>query len=206
MDYSKVTICSYCFNHNEQLNESVLTWLSFPVNKVIIVDWSSTTHLKATLSKVTQDPRVTILRVEYKKYLWLSKIKNLAGDLVETDYAFFIDPFIWLRKFDFEPYPGEFYRGADRAEGCLFLSTDAYWISGGYCENYITSIGESGNFHDRLVRCKFKKVIMPEGMENVTNDTEDAVGVKKKEPNITQWWGPDSTKTVIKYSTNTLVE
>jgi len=197
MDLSNVTLCSYCHNNNDFIRSSIPTWLNLPFNRIIITDWSSSQPLKDTLKDVT-DPRVDILRVEGQDHRWLSKMRNLAGDIVETDYVFFIEPFVWLRKLELDPYPGEFYHGADVASGCCLLYTSVYHLVNGYCEYYVTSIGEVQDLYSRLYRHRFSKILMPEGMESFIPKIP-GLDVVVKEPNIGMWW-EDSVHEVIPYT------
>jgi hypothetical protein len=199
MDYSKITICSYCRNDIGYLATTLPTWLEYPVSSVVITDWGSTPPLADVLKNITNDNRVTILRVDDYDYRWLSKMKNLSGDYATTDFIFFIDPFIWLRKFDFSPDESIFYYGGGLAKGSCLIHKDAYWFCNGYNEFFITSVGTSDDFYARLDKRGFYAALMPEGMEHVEHEVDIKERIRVFEPDLGKYWGRSQKKQPINY-------
>jgi hypothetical protein len=204
MNYSQVTICTYCRTEADYLLETLPSWLGYPVKNILITDWSSQPPLVDRLREVTKDSRVLVLRVEGREYSWLSKMKNIVGDYATTDFLFFLDPFVWLRRFDVDLKPKVYYHGAGRAKGSCLLSKEAYFKAYGFNEYFITSIGTNDDFYDRLEKREFEKKLMPDGMEHVEHDSFSTGTFRAAEPDIGKVWGRMRRKAPVEYTVQSL--
>jgi hypothetical protein len=176
------------------------------VKEILITDWSTAIPVVDSLKETINDNRVSIFRVENRDYAWLSKMKNLVGDSATTDLIFFLDPFIWLRKFDFVPDAGVFYHGAGQAKSSCLIHSLAYFKTNGYNEFYITSIGANDDFYERLKKKDYIGEIMPEGMEHIDHNSSIATPVRVKEPNVGKVWSRGCVKNIIEYTVQKLAE
>ena len=57
------SLVSCCMNRNENLKQSLHSWIKLPVDEIVIVDWSSKTPVAETIADI-KDDRIKILRVE----------------------------------------------------------------------------------------------------------------------------------------------
>ena len=58
-----ISLVSCCMNRNDNLKQSLYSWIRLPVDEIVIVDWSSSTPVAETVADI-KDDRIKILRIE----------------------------------------------------------------------------------------------------------------------------------------------
>ena len=115
-EYSKISICTSCMDRNDMLIQTIPSWLKIPVKEIIIVDWSSKKPVIETLEENNiYDNRITIARVNDKKYYEHSLARNLKVFLCKTEWVLSVDSDVKI----FESFFEEIYKLTGKKLYCL---------------------------------------------------------------------------------------
>lgn len=82
-----VGIITRCMNRKSFLKQALPTWVKFPIDKIVIVDWG----MKEDLSDLLIDDRVTIIQVPGVDKYDMGIPNNIAARYLDTDYLFCVD-------------------------------------------------------------------------------------------------------------------
>ncbi len=101
-----ISICTVCMNRNEYLEISLHNWIMHPIDKILIVDWSSKSPVKDIVDRY-QNGNIILAVVEGKETFNKSKSSNLAHRLNKfagSKYLLGIDSDILLNLGFFDKY------------------------------------------------------------------------------------------------------
>lgn len=91
-EFSKISICTTCMDRNDMIIQTIPSWLKLPVVEIVIVDWSSKKPVIETLEENNiKDKRISIARVNDKKYYEHSLARNLKVFLCNTEWVLSVD-------------------------------------------------------------------------------------------------------------------
>tara|TARA_R110002012_G_scaffold72709_10_gene185714 strand:- start:8615 stop:10114 length:1500 start_codon:yes stop_codon:yes gene_type:complete len=154
-----ISVFTVCMNRNENLYESLKTWVACPsIDEIIILDWSSNNKIQYDFFP----KKVKIFRVEGQKRWHLSKAFNLSARLTSNDKICKLDSDYKISKDFFIKHrlkEGTFFAGNESAarnenerylNGCLYINREDFFKVNGYNEN-INSYGyDDTDLYDRL--------------------------------------------------------
>lgn len=108
-----ISIVSCCMNRNTNLRKGLMTWLTLPVDEIIIVDWNSQEPVSETIADV-DDKRVRIIRIEDEPRWILTYAFNVGLRYATCEKIFKLDADIqvtpdFIARNSFAP--GEYIRG-----------------------------------------------------------------------------------------------
>ncbi len=166
------SLISCCMNRNDNLKQSLESWLRLPVQEIVIVDWNSSAPVLTTVADIA-DERVKIVRVENEprwiltyafnvglRFASYKKIYKLDAD-IETR-----EDFLELNHFE----KGEFIRGswesaidADRVDQVYINGSFGCYksdlLKAGFYNEHIRTYGwDDSDLYARLAtRCGLKQ-------------------------------------------------
>jgi len=145
-----ISLVSCCMNRNDNLKQSLKSWLRLPVQEIVVVDWNSSTPVASTIADIT-DERIKVVRVENETRWILTYAFNVGLRFASYKKVYKLDAdietredFLELNRFE----RGEFIRGswesaieADRV--------DQVYINGSYgC--YKSDLLEAGLYNEHI--------------------------------------------------------
>ena len=159
-----VSILAASMNRNEQLEQSLPTWLATSADEIIIVDWSSIVPVENIIKKYN-DPRINVIRVSDKKYWVLTLAVNLAARCTSRNNILKLDSDSKISADFLEKHPltnNIFYAGnwqkarnknEQHTNGIIYVKRRNFFNVMGYNE-YIQTYGwDDCDLYERL--CKF---------------------------------------------------
>lgn len=164
-----VSILVASMNRNEQLEETIPTWLQTPVNEIIIIDWSSKIPISDIVKKFN-DPRITVIRVQGKKYWVLTLAVNLAVRCTSRNNILKLDSDSKLAPDFLEKHPlnnsifyaGDWRKATEKNQqhlnGIVYIKRRNFFKVHGYNE-YIQTYGyDDCDLYDRLQEINLQRI------------------------------------------------
>ena len=184
-----ISIVSCCMNRNDNLKKALKTWLKLAVDEIVIVDWSSSTHVSETLADI-DDSRIKIIRVENESKWILTYGFNVGLRASSFERIFKLDAdievspnFLELNAFtDFEYVRGHWKSALDNGQA------DQAYVNGsfgchkkhlleiGFYNEYIRTYGwDDSDIYSRLSNeCGLKrKYLSFDSVVHMTQEQEE---------------------------------
>jgi glycosyltransferase involved in cell wall biosynthesis len=92
---SKLSLCTTTKDRNSFLEKSLSTWIHFPFDEILIVDWSSTEPVLDVLKKYN-DPRIKLIRVNGEESYRHSAGRNFKVKMCKNEWVLSIDSDVML--------------------------------------------------------------------------------------------------------------
>jgi glycosyltransferase involved in cell wall biosynthesis len=147
-----ISVFTCCMNRNENLRNSLSTWVKIPeIDEIVIVDWSSDESLKPLVDGYC-DSRIVLARVNNQKFWVLSYAFNLAARLTTRSKILKLDADTKIKPGFFQAHnleAGNFFTGnwrtakndsEKRLNGIIYCHREDFFHANGYNE-YITTYG-----------------------------------------------------------------
>ena len=91
MRKNTVSIATACMNRQANLMLCLPSWLALPVEKIIIVDWSSDQPVGAMIRKKYTTDRIVVITVKGQHFWHLTKAFNLAISACKSSHVLKLD-------------------------------------------------------------------------------------------------------------------
>jgi len=178
-----ISIITAIKDRNENLAQSLKTWVDNPiVNEIIIIDWSSSEAVEDVIKKY-EDKNIILVKVANEEKWILSHAYNLALQFVNYNKVIKLDADIKISSTFFDVYelkPGIFYTGnwelattlnERHLNGVVFAYLTDLLNVNGYDER-ITIYGyDDTDLYNRLYNNGLKrKNILPTGLTHIPHD------------------------------------
>jgi glycosyltransferase involved in cell wall biosynthesis len=167
-----VNLVTPCRNRGEYLRESLPSWLACPqLQRIIVVDFNSTTPAVIDDLDDLIDERVTVVRVEDEPLWRQGRAQNIGLGLADADLILKIDADV--ATVDIRPYvermaedPTIFFKGFSKlgtSSGLCLAPRRRMLTVGGYHDHMSGWGGDDVDFYRRLKKRKLKpQVFQPE--------------------------------------------
>ena len=155
-----ISLCTVIMNRTEFTKGPYQSWVSFPFQEIVIVDWSSDVPIRTYLPKDTSfGHRVRIVEVRGKKRFDINKARNLAIRNTSGAFVMLVDQDVGLCNHFFRSthididklYRGGYPNGTGTTGTCLFFRKWFYKVNG-YHEGMCGAGGGDNDFYERCQR------------------------------------------------------